>query len=39
MDKIWGRKSFEVIGHCGGVKKNEMTTQNKQKSNAKKKVS
>ena len=38
MDKIWDRKSFEVGGHwplwwgC----KNRMTTQNRQKSNAKK---
>ena len=28
----------EVIGHCGGDEKNRMTTQNRQKSNAKKKV-
>ena len=26
----------EVIGCCGGDEKNEMTTQNRQKSNAKK---
>ena len=38
MDKIWDRKSFEVGGHwplwlqC----KNRNTTQNRQKSNAKK---
>ena len=35
MDKIWDRKSFEVGGHCGGDDKNRMTTQNRQKSNAK----
>ena len=38
MDKIWDRKSFEVGGHWpqrrGGRK--GMTTQNRQKSNAKK---
>ena len=40
MDKIWDRKSFEV----GGLwplwrgRKNQMTTQNRQKSNAKKKI-
>jgi len=38
MDKIWDRKSFEVGGHWPlwwGWKK-RMTTQNLQKSNAKK---
>ena len=38
MDKIWDRKSFEVRGHLAvvaGMKK-RMTTQNPQKSNAKK---
>ena len=30
MDKIWDRKSFEVVGHW------PLTTQNRQKSNAKK---
>ena len=37
MDKIWDRKSFEVGGHWPlwrGMK-NRMTTQNRQKSNAK----
>jgi len=37
MDKIWDRKSFEVGGHWPfwrGWKK-RMTTQNRQKSNAK----
>ena len=33
MDKIWDRKSFEV--GCGGDEKKRMTTQNRQKSNAK----
>jgi len=39
MDEIWDRKSFEVGGHWllwWGWKK-WMTTQNRQKSNAKKK--
>ena len=39
MDTIWHRKSFEVGGHWPlwrGLK-NQMTTQNRQKSNAKKK--
>ena len=39
MDKIWAGKSFEVGGHWPlwrGSKK-RMTTQNRQKSNAKKK--
>ena len=37
MDKIWDRKlKSEVIGRCGGDEKNRMTTQNQQKSNAKK---
>jgi len=35
MDTIWDRKS-EVIGRCGGDEKKRMTTQNQQKSNAKK---
>ena len=37
MDKIWYRNPWqsEVIGRCGGMKK-RMTTQNRQKSNAKK---
>ena len=38
MDKIWDRKSFKVGGHWPlwqGEKK-RMTTQNRQKSNAKK---
>jgi len=35
MDKIWYRNpsKSEVIGRCGGDKK-QMTTQNRQKSNA-----
>ena len=38
MDKIWDRKSFEVRGHWPLWRgwKNRMTTQNRQKSNAKK---
>jgi len=36
MDKVWDRKSFEVGGHWPLMKK-RMTTQNRQKSNAKKK--
>jgi len=38
MDKILYRNSSksEVIGRCGGNEKNRMTTQNRQKSNAKK---
>ena len=39
MDKIWDRKILsksEVIGRCGGDEKKRMTTQNRQKSNAKK---
>jgi len=38
MDQIWDRKSFEVGGHWllwRGMKK-RMTTQNRQKANAKK---
>jgi len=37
MDKIWDRKSFEVGGHWPLWRgwKNRMTTQNRQKSNAK----
>ena len=38
MDKIWYRNpsKSEVIGHCGGDEKKRMTTQNRQKTNAKK---
>ena len=38
MDKIWYRNpsKSEVIGRCGGDEKYRMTTQNRQKSNAKK---
>jgi len=38
MDKIWDRKSFEVGGHWPLWRrwKKRMTTQNRQKSNAKK---
>jgi len=36
MDKIWDRKSFEVGGHWPGMEK-RMTTQNRPKSNARKK--
>ena len=38
MDKIWYRNpsKSEVIGRCGGNEKKRMTTQNRQKSNAKK---
>ena len=39
MDKIWVRKSFKVRGHWPGMKKpndHGMTTQNRQKLNAKK---
>ena len=38
MDKIWYRNpsKSEVICRCGGDEKNRMTTQNRQKSNAKK---
>ena len=40
MDKIWERKSFKVGGHWPLWRgwKTRMTTQNRQKSNAKKKV-
>ena len=40
MDKIWDRKSFEVWGHWPLWRgwKHRMTTQNRQKSNAKKKL-
>ena len=40
MGKIWDRKSFEVGGSLAAVvgMKKQMTTQNRQKSNAKKKV-
>jgi len=36
MDKIWYRNpsKSEVIGCCGGDEKNQMITQNRQKSNA-----
>jgi len=39
MDKIWYRKpsKSEVIGRCGGYEK-RMNTQNRQKSNAKKRL-
>ena len=38
MDKIWDRNpsKSEVIDRCGGDEKTRMTTQNRQKSNAKK---
>ena len=37
MDQIWDRKSFEVVGHWALWRmKKQMTTQNRQKSNAKK---
>ena len=38
MDKIWDRNpsKSEVIGRCGGDGKKRKTTQNGQKSNAKK---
>ena len=37
MDKIWDRKSFEVVGHWALWRmKKQMTTQNRQKPNAKK---
>ena len=41
MDKIWYRNpsKSEVIGRCGGDEKTRMTTQNGQKSNAKKPIS
>ena len=35
MDKLWDRKSFEVIGRCGGDEKTRMTTQKRQNLNAK----
>ena len=40
MDKIWYRNpsKSEVFGRCGGVEKNRMTMQNRQKSNGKKKL-
>ena len=40
MDKIWYRNSWksEVIGRCGVDGKKRMTTQNRQKSNAKKDI-
>ena len=38
MGKIWYRNpsKSEVIGRCGENEKKQMTTQNRQKSNAKK---
>ena len=36
MDKIWYRNPSKVIGRCGVDEKTRMTTQNRQKSNAKK---
>ena len=38
MDKIWYRNpsKSEVIGRCDGDEKKRMTTQDRQKSNAKK---
>ena len=38
MDQIWYRNpsKLEVIGRSGGDEKTRMTTQNRQKSNAKK---
>jgi len=39
MDKTWDRKSFEVGGNLpfvAGMRKKRMTTQNRQKSKAKK---
>ena len=38
MDKIWYRNpsKSKVIGRCDGDEKNRMTTQNRQKSKAKK---
>ena len=40
MDKMWYRNpsKAEVIGRCGGDEKNRMTTQNRQKPNAKKHI-
>ena len=40
MDTIWYRNpsTSEVIGSCGGDEKKRMTTQNRQKSNAKKQL-
>ena len=40
MDTIWYRNpsKSEVIGRCGGDENNWMTTQNRQKSNAKKQI-
>ena len=39
MNKIWywNPLKSEVIDHCGGDEKTRMTTQNRQKLNAKKK--
>ena len=38
MDKFWNRNpsKWDVIGRCGGDGKKRMATQNRQKSNAKK---
>ena len=40
MDKIWYRNpsKSEVIGRCDGNEKKRMTTQNRQKSNAKRQM-
>ena len=35
---IENHSKSEVIGRCGGDEKKQMTTQNRQKSNAKKKT-
>ena len=39
MEQIWDKKSSkpEIIGRCGGDEKKRLTTQNRQKSNVKKK--
>ena len=39
MDKIWDRNPSKsvVIGRCGGDENKQMTTRNRQKSNAKNK--
>ena len=36
MNMSKGKILLEVIGRCGGDEKTKMTTQNRQKSNAKK---
>ena len=40
MDMIWDENpsKSDVIGRCGGDQKTRMITQNRQKSNAKKKI-